>query len=343
MSRALLLLGSLLFSLGITELTLRLVEGRAESRPLHGLHEARPEQPWLYGLRAGATRRVPGPREITYAINDQGFRDRSYPESKPPGGQRILVLGDSVTFGFGVELEEVYTEQLERSLATREPPTEVLNFGVGGYNPYNEVALFADRGARYQPDLVLIQFCINDLNAPTLHFDASTQLALGRVPDGAFPDPGLRPADPGRPCAGLRLCARLQELWKRGRGLDAPQLEAAFAPRVGTRYRVEWEWLEARYAELERLAEGIGAQFAIVVFPYHPQLEGEETDLLQRRFRALASRRGWKLVDLLPAFRRASASAETALFLDLWHPSAAGHAVAAQALLDGLQELGLLR
>src|SRR5205823_3569057 len=88
-----------------------------------------------------------------------------------------------------------------------------------GYNPYTEAQLFADVGVGYRPDLVLVEFCINDLNDPTLHFDASTMASLGALPEAAFPDPGGR-----RPAAGpaARLCRRLRTCPRRAAPLHRP-------------------------------------------------------------------------------------------------------------------------
>ena len=51
---------------------------------------------------------------------------------------------------------------------------------------------------------MLVQFCINDLNDPTFHFDASTVRALGELPEKAFPDPEARRAAPAFPLAVLQ-------------------------------------------------------------------------------------------------------------------------------------------
>jgi lysophospholipase L1-like esterase len=60
-------------------------------------------------------------KELLYRINAQGFRDRERVRPKPSGMYRILVLGDSVTFGFGVQPEESFTRLLEAELKERVP------------------------------------------------------------------------------------------------------------------------------------------------------------------------------------------------------------------------------
>ena len=100
--------------------------------------------------------------------NHAGFRaDSDYAIPKPAGILRIVALGDSFTFGYGVEYEQTWTRQLEHRLGERlGRRVEVLNTGVGGYNTVNEVALLEDRGLSYDPDLIILFWCGNDVGAP---------------------------------------------------------------------------------------------------------------------------------------------------------------------------------
>lgn len=99
-------------------------------------------------------------------INALGLRDREIEVAKPAGTYRVLILGDSVTFGWGVAQEQVFPEVLER-LWNELPPAgfssvEVINAGVGNYNTSQEVAYFAERGLALAPDLVILAFFLND-------------------------------------------------------------------------------------------------------------------------------------------------------------------------------------
>src|SRR5207247_10409749 len=104
----------------------------------------------------------------------------------------------------------------------------------------------------------------------------------------------------------------------------------------------ELAWLRARYGEIGARAAAAGARFAVVVVPYSTQLDGKVGDHLERRLVALGDEAGWVTIDLLPAFREATAPGEGPLFIDLWHPTAAGQRVAAEALLAQLACRGLL-
>ena len=89
---------------------------------------------------------------VPVRINNLGFRDpREYPLEKPPGTFRILVLGDSVTFGHGSLYETTYPYLLEQRLKQWRPSVnwQVWNLGVPGYNTRQELAL--SRGGRRLP------------------------------------------------------------------------------------------------------------------------------------------------------------------------------------------------
>ena len=97
--------------------------------------------------------------------NSLGFRDtREYSLAKPRGAFRILVLGDSVTFGHGALYETSYPYLLEQRLREWRPEVkwEVWNLGVPGYNTAQELAYLEEVADRYSPDLVIVGFFLND-------------------------------------------------------------------------------------------------------------------------------------------------------------------------------------
>ncbi len=97
------------------------------------------------------------------AINSHGLREREIAPAKPEGTTRILMLGDSITFGWGVEQSEALPAQLERDFkAAGKDNVEVINSGVGNYNTAMEVAYFLEHGAKFQPDIVVLNYFIND-------------------------------------------------------------------------------------------------------------------------------------------------------------------------------------
>ena len=98
-------------------------------------------------------------------INAWGFRGAEWTATKPANTFRILVLGDSLTFGQGVEESEVYTTMMEKALVTRFPrqKVEVINTGVQGYSAVDEMNTLNKIGDLLKPDLVLMGFYENDV------------------------------------------------------------------------------------------------------------------------------------------------------------------------------------
>jgi hypothetical protein len=97
-------------------------------------------------------------------INSLELRDaREYDLAKKPNTFRILVLGDSVTFGHGSV--HAYPELLEARLKTWRPDVDwqVWNAAVPGYNTSQELAHLLEVGSAFQPDLVIVGFFENDL------------------------------------------------------------------------------------------------------------------------------------------------------------------------------------
>lgn len=118
----------------------------------------------VYELKPGAKRVVRiGDHAATYRINSAGMRDYKYPLIKKDRVFRIVCLSDSVTFGAGVELNQLYSKVLETLLNARSDGLryEVLNLGVPGYNTAQEAVILREKALRYRPDLILVGFNLN--------------------------------------------------------------------------------------------------------------------------------------------------------------------------------------
>jgi len=110
-------------------------------------------------------------QDAVIATNRFGLRGPEISQEKPQRTFRIVGLGDSHMFGWGVGQEELYLALLQRQLNENAESGwrfEVLNFGTPGYNTVMEVATFEHRALAFDPDLVVLHFVGNDLFAP--HF-----------------------------------------------------------------------------------------------------------------------------------------------------------------------------
>jgi hypothetical protein len=99
--------------------------------------------------------------------NSAGMRgDQEYSEAKPAGMRRLLLLGDSFTFGESVSDAETYARQLSDLL----PRLEVLNLAVHGYGNDQMLLALREDGLRYHPDLVVLGFVHEDVERNVLGF-----------------------------------------------------------------------------------------------------------------------------------------------------------------------------
>ncbi len=114
---------------------------------------------------------------VKYSINSRGLRDakeRSAP--KPPGTVRVLLLGDSFTFGQGVDYEETWPALAELGLAKQGlGHVDLIKAGRQGIDTRSELILLHELAAQYQPDAVVVGFLINDLYTNVPYSPATTE------------------------------------------------------------------------------------------------------------------------------------------------------------------------
>lgn len=174
--RVLLLLGSTIVSLALAELLCRvLVPPQSSIRfqqdidELDGmrLHDAAqmirndPELFW----RLKPDTRIPEQRWPFFGVisNGQSLReDHEIPAHKPAGQTRILFLGDSCTFGYGVAHDSAFVAVAESLLKRKGSDVECINAGVPGYSLFQGYRYLVTEGLDHQPDLVVLNFGWND-------------------------------------------------------------------------------------------------------------------------------------------------------------------------------------
>lgn len=111
---------------------------------------------------------IPDQQGFTFSspvvVNSDGFRG---PEIRERGSVdlRILCLGDSITFGVGVDESMPYPRQLEQLLLSRDESrtVEAINTGVQRYYAYQEIDLLRQSVERLKPDVVTLGLYYNDL------------------------------------------------------------------------------------------------------------------------------------------------------------------------------------
>jgi hypothetical protein len=113
-----------------------------------------------------------------FTTNAQGFRDtHDYTYEKAAGVRRILCLGDSQTLGFEAAQEKIFPAIIEKRLTRLGRKVEILNTAIAGYGTAEQVAFFENEGLKYQPDVVVLGWFIDD-------FDENEASRLFRLADG---------------------------------------------------------------------------------------------------------------------------------------------------------------
>jgi hypothetical protein len=274
----------------------------------------------VYGLRPNARATQVG---VSVALNSLGFREREYPRARVPGVRRIAVLGDSYTFGTGVEFADIYSKRLETQLNRSSEPFEVINFGVGGYNTKLELATWREQAVWFAPDLVILGYVLND--------SERRQADVGRT-TGAK-EPSL--------LNGLHHHAKMSSMLYR---YLAPKIGAVFG-LFGARYAIGSTeemlrsfdddapgWIDSRNAILQLAAEvrATGADFMVVVFPIIIDFTSYPLRPIHEKIVHFCRKNGIDVIDLLPRMRPENAS-DLAVFLD-GHPNARAHVIFAEEI-----------
>jgi lysophospholipase L1-like esterase len=236
------------------------------------------------------------------------------------------VLGDSFTFGYGVEGDAVWTAVLEGLLPAG---WEVLNFGVGGYSTRDEAAVLEHKALAFDPDLVLVAYTLNDPDVE---------------PDSGAPErPSLHAlfAEPRwwQHSHLLRLVSQLayeRDLQRYGEGNQVRYLHAC--PET-------WATVVEGLGRIAAACQRAGVPAALVVFPVIPggQWATYRFAQIHAQVAVEAGRDGLPTLDLLPVW---AAHPPEALRVSLQdsHPNAVGHRITAEAVrawLAGQPGLGV--
>jgi GDSL-like Lipase/Acylhydrolase family len=108
---------------------------------------------------------VPHAFDVTISYNSQHFRgQKEYTLDPAPGVTRIVMLGDSSTFGWGANDDETYPAQLEQILQNRYPqhPVEVINTAHPGLGPGEESLFYSMWVNKFHPSIVILNLHVND-------------------------------------------------------------------------------------------------------------------------------------------------------------------------------------
>lgn len=104
---------------------------------------------------------------VDVALNSMGNRGPELSPRRSPDDKRVLVMGSSITMGWGVPVDRVFTSVIENRLNREKPfgPTvhfQFINAGVGNYNSVSQYLLFKKQYPIVKPDVVVLNYSIRD-------------------------------------------------------------------------------------------------------------------------------------------------------------------------------------
>jgi len=260
--------------------------------------------------------------------NDQSLREaHPVPFAKPPGQTRILFLGDSCTFGYGVAHDEAFPHVVESILREKSgKEVECINAGVPGYTLFQGYRYLATEGLRYQPDLVVLNFGWND---------SGIWDHLGDRDHHAI----LHAMQPPPPLRSSRICQLLWGHWNKPDPGDANQEPR---PRL-----LPSEFAET-LAEIHALLEKRDIPLLILLWPMKmnsdPGIPTEARSELQREMTEFGQAhpiskdpRLGGLIDLVPLGRKlVREQGAEAVYFDAGHVTPMAHRAIAEAIADHL-------
>ena len=275
-------------------------------------------------------------REVWW--NAHGFRERDFDTPKPLDTFRVMVLGDSLTWGVGLSEEQRYSRLMEQQLQQRlgHRNVEVLNFGLRGVATVHERDVLMELAGVVQPDCVVVGFCVNDPQPRPQSY--AVEVERYRPVLAAFGV--LKKYGLGR-AAGF-LNTRTDQLL-RNVGL-VPQwpdaLDRTYAPDSA-----EWLAFEQALVDIRNLCADRGLPPPVFV----PLLQGSgdfnEPDPLLERFlgwsaqaEAAAQDRGFTTVNMLASFKTQGFRDR---HVNRWdqHPSAECNRIYASHIADAITQL----
>ena len=135
------------------------------TRPIY-LEESETGYRFVYDQFVG-WRNIPNRRSIAngrrFSINSKGLRGRELPYEKRAETTRILILGDSFAWGYGVADDEVFSEVLQDTLQGSDTKWEILNAAVSGWGTDQAYLFLVNEGFKYEPEIVVLAcYVVND-------------------------------------------------------------------------------------------------------------------------------------------------------------------------------------
>ena len=257
---------------------------------------------------------------------------------KPAGTTRIMIVGDSFTFGDGVKATETYPFKLQQKLqAQQDGQFQVINLGIMGLNTDQEALIltrqnpyFGEPVLTLKPDLVILTFSVDDIE--------------GRPDPGDRPEVTLLPEDvhqflSDRSRLYLALHHTLNYV------LSSTGIQRSYTEYLQHLYQNDspkWQEFQQSLNLFIDTVQQDQTPMLLVIFPAMEQLNESHPFLdLYAHIKDMAHAKGVEVLNLFPSFYGKNASSLRVSLLN-GHPNAAAYEIVAEAIYRALIEKNLL-
>jgi hypothetical protein len=270
--------------------------------------------------------------DVPTTVNARGYRGAAHPYEKTPGKTRIVMLGDSVTFGSWVRDFETFSYLLEH----RSDRYEVVNLAVEGYGTDQELLMLEEEGLRYHPDVVVLNVCVANDPLDNLLPDWWHRR---RTPYSTWDGRRLEQHDDhlrlSPPLRAVQWLADESHVLNRLRGLLPGALDASAFPPVRAEGRVfnrhAANELTVRIAcEVRDVTRRGGADLLVLLHP--DQLTFEHASHVAKTLDAALRSEGIRVQNLAQTYRAAGLSYKQFAIDGQGHLTPLGHHVVAEEI-----------
>ncbi len=263
---------------------------------------------------------------IEFVINSFGFRDKNYQTGK--GNKiRLICVGDSITYGWTVSLEDTYHKQLEKRFQTEGYDVEVMGMGVVGYNTIQEYHLIKEKALDFNPDMIILQIAMNDFERTVSirSYQEGRRLSLRLYHDYSIPFIIKKSKLTYSLMKNSHLFKflNLKLYWLKNKN------DPGYTPK--DLYLMGEEDAFHHLRKIKSLLDSKEIHLAAVIFPFRKSGDVYPYETLHEKIHQELRKMEVPYLDLSDVFH---IDTEENLWEDKIHPTARGHEIASQALFD---------
>ena len=282
-----------------------------------------------------------GPVGSWVKTNSQGVRDNvEHSWVKDPGTIRILGIGDSFIFGWGVSLEETFLKKMEHSLQRMTGvEIETINAGVPRWDLNHYYVYLKNIGIRYNPDIIVLSYFFNDIPQSireTIPANFDNQIGVQQK-GGVMRFSSLfnflkSKADHLRRKNKLARIDFLSTLEARRPELIQQATHQLLSPPTQTETRSSFHILQTLLEKIHAIAQQTNSQLVLMFVPDVAQIHHSELQYINQVLASLTQKMHIPFADITPVFETASDPRVFYFWPRDWHTNAHGHAKMANAL-----------